>query len=105
MKMRIAVLVSIALAVLVGMTPSARSADGEITFGSQWWSQTANEAKYQEFREVPKGGFIDNYIWRWSQDRWYVHTYGANALREDQRAGLEAGWGTRLRLDVDYTQI
>ncbi len=80
-------------------------AEGDVTFGSQWWEQTANEAKFQEFREVPRGGFLESFMLREWKERNSVKLWGANALRHDQSANL--GWtnGARWRLDVGYLEI
>ena len=39
-------------------------AEGEVRFGSQWWRQGAPDAKFEEFREVPRGGFLEYFFLR-----------------------------------------
>ena len=95
------------LILLVGWTlrVPAVHAGGEATFGGQWWDQTAPEAKYQEFRVVPRGGFLEDYVLREWSGRNAVTFFGANALRDDQTAGLSWSNGTRWRADLGLTQI
>lgn len=91
--------------VLGAAAPAFADTDGSLTFGSQWWTQTAPEAKFQEFREVPRGAFLENYALRSFKGRNLLEFYGANALRSDQTNTLAWWNGARLRLDLDYTQI
>ena len=39
--------------------PAAAHAEGDFTFGSQWWYQNHPESKYQEFRDLPRGAFLE----------------------------------------------
>jgi MtrB/PioB family decaheme-associated outer membrane protein len=78
-------------------------ADGYVNFGTEWWDQSAPEAKYQEFTEAPQGAFVESFLWR---DRvWGGNTslWGTHAIRSDQALS-----GTyrkpRWTLGVDYRQ-
>lgn len=81
--------------------------DGHADFGAQWWSQTAPEAKFQEFREVPQGGFLESFAMRQWQDKggWAGAVWGSNALQSDQSTGFFLAKGVTWRLDGDYTQL
>ena len=48
----------------------------------------ANEAKYQEYRDVARGGFLESFLLREQvgKDAWTF--WGANALQDDQRNHL-----------------
>src|SRR5512132_705530 len=86
------------------LAPPAR-ADGQFTAGSQGWSQTVAEAKFQEFREVPRGGVLENFVWREWSGRNSVALWGSNALRHDQAANLTLTNGARWRMDLGYLEI
>ncbi len=90
---------------LVSGAASAAFAGGEATFGSQWWDQTAPDAKYQEFRQVPRGAFLESFVLQdWSGRNAWLLT-GANAMRADQAAAFSWSNGVRWRMDLDYLQI
>jgi hypothetical protein len=60
------------------------AAEGEVTFGAQWWDQTAREAKFQEFREIPNGPLIESFV---LVDDFWKGRYaimGVDALQNDQ---------------------
>jgi len=82
-----------------------QGSEGQFTAGSQWWSQTAKESKFQEFREVPRGGFLENFLWREWSGRNSVTLWGANGLRSDQAAKLTYANGARFRVDLGYQEI
>jgi MtrB/PioB family decaheme-associated outer membrane protein len=104
--LRFAVAIALAggLAVNAPSSP-ARAAEGDATFGGQWWNQTAPDAKYQEFRQVSRGGFLENFVIREWSGRTSVALWGANALHGDQAAKLTVADGVRWRADFGYTQI
>lgn len=91
--------------VLGAAAPALGETHGSATGGTQWWDQTAPEAKFQEFREVPRGTFLESFVLRSFRDRNLLEFYGANALRRDQTNTLTWWNGARLRLDLEYTQI
>jgi MtrB/PioB family decaheme-associated outer membrane protein len=68
---------------LVAWSASAL-ADGYVTGGTQWWHQTQEEAKYQEFREVPQGLFIESFLYRNPLLGGHVRAWGSNLLRSDE---------------------
>jgi MtrB/PioB family decaheme-associated outer membrane protein len=105
-KRRLAVATALACGMVVSaMTPAARAADGDFTIGSQWWDQSSSEAKFQEFRQVPRGGFLESFLFRELQGRNTLSIWGANGLRTDQ--ATKATWtnGARWRADASYTEI
>ena len=105
MRTRIVVTAALAAAVFAA-GPAAADSDGHATFGSQWWSQTAPEAKFQEFREVPRGAFLQSFLLHeyQAQGPWSASFWGANAIRKDQDAGLSVSRGVRFRVDATYLQ-
>jgi len=84
---------------------SAATTDGSVTFGTQWWDQTAKEAKFQEFSEVPRGAFLEQYAIRSLRDRNLFLFYGDHALRHDQSNSLTWWNGAKMRLDLGYQEI
>jgi MtrB/PioB family decaheme-associated outer membrane protein len=98
------------LAAIVLGAPAPASAsdattDGSVTFGTQWWDQTAKEAKFQEFSEEPRGAFLDKYAVRTLRDRNLLLFYGDHALRHDQSNSLTWWNGAKVRLDLGYQEI
>jgi MtrB/PioB family decaheme-associated outer membrane protein len=92
-------------AILVAWPRPAASADGEVMFGSQWWTQSAIDAKYREFRDVPQGAVIPSFLLGDTLSRSILYLRGVNASQQDQ--STQAGWiqGARMRLDLGYAQI
>ncbi len=75
-----------------------------VTFGGQWWDQTRPEAKFQEFREFPRGGFIENWYVGGEAGRRSWEFSGANALRGDETARFRWSNGIRYKIRANYTQ-
>ncbi len=99
-------LLGLLIAIVLGApAPAAGGTDGSATFGTEWWTQTAPEAKYQEFNEVPRGAYLDSYDLRTWRDRNLLLFYGQHALRTDQSSALSWWNGAKLRVDVGYRQI
>ena len=80
-SMRIAAM--IAAGTLLGWSALAR-ADGYVTGGTQYWYQSLEEAKYQEFREAPQGLFIESFLYRNPLLGGHVRAWGGNLLRSDE---------------------
>ena len=100
--------VTLTLAVVMIVTAShssAWAAEGDVLFGGQWWTQTAREAKYQEFRQVPLGGLLEQYRLQEWGGRTGFALWGANGLYNDQASRLTVSNGVRWRADLGYTQI
>jgi MtrB/PioB family decaheme-associated outer membrane protein len=93
------------LAVLTALLPGVVSATNDVTFGSQWWSLTAPEAKFQEYREVPRGGFLESFYLREHKNQDMLAFWGTSALQGDQHNNLWLAHGVRWQLDGSYTAI
>lgn len=104
LRMSIATLLACGMVASV-MSPTARAAEGQFTIGGQWYGQTAPEAKYREFSEVARGGFVENFLVREWSGRNSLAVWGANAIRSDQASKLTWTDGARWRVDLGYTQI
>jgi hypothetical protein len=87
------------------MAMDARADGNQFTIGGQWWDQTAPEAKYDEFREVPMGGFVESFMVREMIGRQSVALWGVNAIRSDQSTQLTWADGARWRVDLGYAEI
>ena len=74
-------------------------------FGSQWWTQSAVDAKYREFRDVPHGAVVPSFLLGDTLAGSILYLRGVNASQNDQ--STQAGWinGARLRVDLGYAQI
>src|SRR5574341_995317 len=96
-------LVAAAAVLLVGWSTSA-AADGYVEFGTGGWYQSADEAKYQEFSEEPRGFFVDRFLYRDKLLGGRTTLWGSNAIRADQQLG-----GTyrapRWSAQVEYVQV
>src|SRR5262245_49957652 len=100
-----AIFAMLAAAALCAAGGAKADTDGWAIVGTEWWSQSANEAKFQEFREVPQGAFAEGFLLReWNGPRGFLLS-GTNAIREDQRYDVMAARGSRLRFDLGYQQI
>jgi MtrB/PioB family decaheme-associated outer membrane protein len=91
--------------VVSAMSPEVHAAEGEFTVGGQWFDQTVPEAKFQEFREVPRGAFVESFLLREWSGRNSLALWGANAIRGDQSSRLTWANGARWRVDLGYQQI
>lgn len=87
------------------LAPRTAGAYGEATFGTQWWTQNEPEAKFQEFRDVPQGAFLESFLLRGGDPKWKTTFWGANALRKDELLGLNLSRGVRWQLDGRWRQI
>ena len=86
--------------------PVSSHADGQFTLGAQGWRESAPEAKYQEFRQVPRGPFLESFFVTDSTARGNRFAlYGANVFERNQSAALMAARGIRMRADLTYRQI
>src|SRR5215831_10259877 len=85
--------------------PVRADVDGFFTAGSMWWAQSANEATFQEFREVPQGSFVEAFLFRQWSGPLFMGISGENAIREDQKYDLTLAKGAKVRFDGGYQQI
>jgi MtrB/PioB family decaheme-associated outer membrane protein len=102
----VAVAMTLAVVSVVSVPlPAALGAEGNFTVGGQWWDQSARDAKYQEFSEVPRGAFLENYLLREWSGRNALILWGANAIHTDQANRLTVANGVRWRADLSYLEI
>lgn len=78
-------------------------AEGQVTFGSLYWDQSQPEAKYQEFGAIPRGAYLESFLYRDNVGKGRMTFWGSHALRNDQMLGFSYK-AARWRADVDYTQ-
>lgn len=90
---------------MIAASPAVADTDGHATFGAQAWSQTAPEAKYREFRDLPHGFFLESFLLRDRKGDWASTLYGSNAGRADGVYGLMLARGASLRVDAKYQEI
>lgn len=72
------------LVLFVAAAGAAYAADGEVTFGTQWWDQTSREAKFEEFRDIPNGPFIQSFTILDKLDGGRYAITGVDAFQNDQ---------------------
>ena len=77
-----------AMLVLLSALAGVAYADGEVTFGTQWWDQSTREAKYQEFGDYPNGPYLESFMLRDALWGGQYALVGTNALRADQSTAL-----------------
>lgn len=102
MRARMISLMVLAASLLVA-SQSVAQPTGNVTFGSQWWNQSVDEAKLQEFRVFPKGGFLESYYLTQSKGNLSAAMWGNNALEDDQRHNLALSQGLKWRLDAEVS--
>ena len=103
---RMAIVATLACGMVVSAWhPEVLAADNEFTIGGQWFDQTVPEAKFQEFREIARGGFLESFLFREWAGRNSVALWGANGIRSDQVSKLTWANGARWRVDLGYQQI
>src|SRR5262249_36595220 len=100
-----AALAAAALTVVIVPSPARADVDGFFTAGTMWWAQSANEATFQEFREVPQGSFVEAFSLRQWSGPLFMGISGENAIREDQKYDLTLAKGAKVRFDGGYQQI
>jgi len=99
-------LLGLLVAIVLGApAPATGDTEGSATFGTQWWTQTAPEAKYQEFNQIPRGALLDSYDLRTWRNRNLLIFYGQHAFRADQSNDLTWWNGAKLRVDLGYQEI
>lgn len=103
MRARIISTIVLAASLLVASQVLAQS-DGAATFGGNWWSQTNPEAKFQEYRSLQRGGYLENYVIREFQGPWAAALWGNDAMRSDQGNGFYLAKGVTWRLDASYNE-
>lgn len=93
------------------LLPSVTQAQGSseplknfVTFGGLWYDQTQPEAKFVEFRDVQKGGFVEKWMVSGEKGRRAWEFSGANALRADENARFNYTNGIRYELSANYVQ-
>ncbi|MGH7740385.1 MAG: MtrB/PioB family decaheme-associated outer membrane protein [Candidatus Eiseniibacteriota bacterium] len=108
---RIAVALTLASGLAIcGLAMPARAAEethynGYITGGAQGWDQTAPESKYQEFRAIPRAGFLSDYLWTMWSGKNTIGLWGTHFSQIDQNNRLMMASGVKWRLDIGYQQI
>ena len=106
--MRNGFMTALLLSAVVTATLSARPAhadtEGHATFGSQWWTLNHNEAKWEEFREVPLGGFLESFSLHNTEGRRSMVLIGVHGMQRNQSTGFTWRDGATMRLDVNYGQ-
>src|SRR6185295_16327560 len=94
---------AVAALLLTGGAGSALAADGEVTFGTQWWDQTTREAKYQEFRSIPNGPVFESFLLHDELAKGRYTLFGSDALQKDQSiTGIYRR--PKWTASVEYTQ-
>jgi MtrB/PioB family decaheme-associated outer membrane protein len=78
--------------------------DGAATFGGQWWSQTHPEAKYQEYRDLARGGYLQDYMLREFNGSYAAAIWGNDALSHNQGNSFYLAKGVTWRLDGQYDE-
>ena len=90
---------------LLGAVPRIVFADGEIGYGTQWSNQTAPEAKYQEFVDVPNGAYLESFALREMRGRNLLTFYGSGMMRNDEAVAGSLWNGAKFRVDLSYQQV
>lgn len=79
--------------------------DGSVTVAGGFWNQDNPEAKYQEYRELPRGGYLANYVLRQFTGDWAMGIWGDTPTRHDQKNTMYLAKGVTWRLDADFSAV
>lgn len=101
---RLAFVMIAACAVALCASAHPVKAENSLVLGSQWWTQTANDAKYQEFRDVARGPFVEALSFETMNGRNTYSLSTVNALQGDQAWKAMWAWGSKLDVRVGYIQ-
>lgn len=105
MKTRAMIAITVLAVLLFAATIALAESDGQATFGSQWWYLSTPEAKFQEYRDVPRGGLLESFLWRnWGAND-VATLWGRNLLQHDQDFGLNFSKGVTWRADARFQSI
>lgn len=84
---------------------SRADSEGDVTYGSQWWDQSAPEAKFREYTDPAKGPFLDSFLLRqWGKHDFFT-VYGSNPVHKDQLVGLSVAHGAQWKFDLKYQGV
>src|SRR5512143_2669386 len=100
---RLALAMSVACAVALCAPARPVKAEGSILFGNQWWIQNNPEAKFQEFRDVPRGPFLQSpdLEKRVGKDMYTITA--VNGFQHDQ--GWRGQWASGARFNARLSYI
>lgn len=81
------------------------AADGEVTIGSQWYTQTTREPKwFDEYRDITNGPMIESFVILDKIDGGRYSLTGTNVLKHDQSEALMYR-RPRFTVGVSYKEI
>ncbi len=101
MKARMILMVVLAALLLAASQVCAQS-DGSVTIGAGFWSQSYPEAKFNEYRELPRGAFLSDYVLREFHGPWAGAVWGTGPTRNDEANSLYIARGVTWRLDASF---
>lgn len=81
--------------------------EGEAIFGPQWFASESmpNSAKFSEYREVPNGFVLEQFLFRWEPKTGYFLDLSARDVSQlDQRLGLEFGKRDLWKFHFNWTE-
>jgi MtrB/PioB family decaheme-associated outer membrane protein len=90
-------------AALLAVSNSWAQSDGSVTLGGGFWTQNNPEAKFNEYRDLPRGAFLSNYFLREFNGQWAGAVWGNVPTRYDQTNSLYLAKGVTWRLDASFT--
>jgi MtrB/PioB family decaheme-associated outer membrane protein len=80
-------------------------AEGSIIFGNQGWTQNASEAKFQEYRDVVRGPFLESLQVSAVTGRNTFELSAAKGFQHDELWRGMWAWGSKLNLKASWAQI
>jgi MtrB/PioB family decaheme-associated outer membrane protein len=102
MKARMMMMVVLA-ALLLAASQVWAQGDGSFTVGGGFWNQSAPEAKFREYRDLPRGAFLSDYVLRQFDGKWAGAAWGSSASRYDQTNSMYIAKGVTWRLDAAFS--
>jgi MtrB/PioB family decaheme-associated outer membrane protein len=92
---------------LAGTDLGAATVSGHAGVGGRFVVGDDDEAKFEEYRDIPKYGVISDFDLRLDNGpgTWFMRGRGENAGYDDQRFGLEIGRYGRFSLEAFYGEL
>lgn len=78
---------------------------GQVDFGFRSDSVSGDPARYQRFRDLRQGAFVDRFRFNKETDSWLFNANARNVGYRDQQFGASYRSIGKLKLDFDWTQI
>lgn len=84
------------------LRPANPAVFGQIDFGGRFTTVSGDQARYQRYRDLREGPFVDIPMYHRESETWWTTLKVRNAGYRDQRYELIASWPGRVKLEFLY---